>query len=425
MTDSSKSKKQLSEEIKSLRQRISRLESEKTRLQELIAKGPNDSGDMGQQYLDIVHTIIVELDSSGRVTQINKRGCEILGYPEREIIGKNWFDKFLPGYFGPEVKRVFKDLMAGSIEAQQFFENPVVTKDGEERLIAWHNTILKDSSGRISGTLSSGLDITNDFYATKALKESEEKYRAIIETVLDGVCLIDLKGKIIEVNNSYCKMVGYSREELLKMSVFDLEHKESAVEIRKHLKQFSTSEYDLFETRHRCKDGRIIDLEVAAKCLDESASRIITFLRDITQRKRIEKSLRDSEEFNRVIVERSPIGISVRNKNGKLLSCNKAWQKIWGKTPEDVNKLLSEEKQELQFDYKDDYLSRYHDALKKIYTKGGHLHVPEAELLYNTSGGPRWVSQHFYAIKNEKGEVDRVVILTEEITPRKRADEID
>jgi PAS domain S-box-containing protein len=290
-------------------------------------------------------------------------------------------------------------------------------------LIAWHNNILKDDSGKITGTLSSGLDITADFYASKALQESEEKYRAIIETALDGVCIIDANGKILETNDSYCEMIGYSREELLRMSVGDLEDKESAAETRRHLKDFSSSEYDLFETRHRCKDGRSVDLEVAAKRLDKSGTRIIAFLRDISERKLIENSLRESEEFNRVIVERSPIGISVRDKNGRLLSCNKAWQKIWGKTAEDIKRLLSEEKEKLQFSYKDDYLSEYHDILKKIYTKGGYLHVPEAKLLYNTEGGPRWVSQHFYAIINQRNEVDRVVILTEDISDRKRAEE--
>jgi PAS domain S-box-containing protein len=410
------------EEIKSLRQRISRLESEKIRLLQLINKGPKDSEDMSQQYLDIVHTIIVELDSTGKVVQINKRGCEILGYREKEIVGKNWFDNFLPKYYGAEVKRVFKGLMTGNIEAQAFFENPILTKDGEEKLIAWHNNILKDDSGNITGTLSSGLDITGDFYASKALKESEEKYRAIIETALDGVCIIDAKGKILEINDSYCNMIGYSREELLKMSVRDVEQKESAAETRRHLKGFSPSEYDLFETRHRRKDGSSIDLEVAAKHLDETGTRIIVFLRDITERKLIEKSLRESEEFNRVIVERSPIGISVRDKNGRLLSCNKAWQKIWGKTDRDVEKLMSEDKPEFKFDYRDDYLSDYQGVLKKIYTNGGYLHVPEAKLLYNTEGGPRWVSQHFYAIKNQRNEVDRVVILTEDISDRKRAE---
>jgi len=423
MKDDGKSKKRLLDEIKSLRQRISRLESEKTRLLKLIEDNREDSGDMSQQYLDIVHTIIVELDSTGKVVQINKRGCEILGYSEKEIIGKNWFDKFLPKYFGPEVKKVFKGLMTGNIEAQAFFENPILTKDGEERLIAWHNTILKDDSGNITGTLSSGLDITGDFYASKALQESEEKYRAIIETVLDGVCIVDAKGKILEVNDPFCEMIGYAREELLKMSVGDVEQKESAAETRRRFKGFSATKYDMFETQHRRKDGSLIDLEVAAKCLDSTGTRIIAFLRNITERKRIEKSLRESEEFNRVIVERSPIGISVRDKNGKLLSCNKAWQRIWGKTAEDVKKLLAEERDELQFNYRDDYLSKYLGALNKIYAKGGYLHVPEAKLIYNTEGGPRWVSQHFYAIKNERNEVERVVILTEDISERKRAEE--
>ncbi|UCE67481.1 MAG: PAS domain-containing protein [Candidatus Zixiibacteriota bacterium] len=228
MKDSSKTKKRLIEEIESLRRRISRLESEKSKLSLLLERNQLVSDDMTQQYLDVVHTMIVKLDSSGKITQINKRGCEILGYEEQEIIGKNWFDKFLPKYFGPEVKKVFKELMAGDLKAHRFFENPVITKDGEERLIAWHNIILKDLSGKINGTLSSGLDITADFYASEALKESEEKYQMLFDKMIDGFALHEIicdnedepiDYRFLEVNPSFEKMTGLLRKDVIGKTV--------------------------------------------------------------------------------------------------------------------------------------------------------------------------------------------------------------
>ena len=228
MNDSSRSKKQLLEEIESLRRRISRLESEKSRLLQLLDRTNIGSSGLTQQHLDVVHTIIVELDSSGKVVQINKRGREILGYSEQEIIGESWFDKFLPGYYGSEVKKVFKELMVGGLQAQEFFENPILTKDGEERLIAWHNIILKDPSGMITGTLSSGLDITEDFYASEALKKSKKEYQMLFDKMIDGFALHEIicddkdepiDYRFLEVNPSFEKMTGLSRKNVVGKTV--------------------------------------------------------------------------------------------------------------------------------------------------------------------------------------------------------------
>ena len=87
-------------------------------------------------------------------------GASRSGYEEEEIIGQNWFDSFIPERMRGEVKAVFKDLMEGKIELTEYFENPIVARKGEERMIAWHNTLLRDDNGRITATLSSGEDIT-------------------------------------------------------------------------------------------------------------------------------------------------------------------------------------------------------------------------------------------------------------------------
>ncbi len=228
MLNSRKSKKKLIDEIESLRRRIARLESEKSRLSQLLERSDIISDKLTRQYLDVVHTMIVELDSSGKVVQINKRGCEILGYDEHEIVGEVWFDKFLPQYFGPEVKNVFEGLVAGKFEGQEFFENPVLTRDGEERLIAWHNVILRDPSGNITGTLSSGLDITEEFYTSEALKKSRKEYQMLFDKMIDGFALHEIicddKGepidyRFLEVNPSFEKMTGLSRKRVIGKTV--------------------------------------------------------------------------------------------------------------------------------------------------------------------------------------------------------------
>jgi two-component system, cell cycle sensor histidine kinase and response regulator CckA len=114
-----------------------------------------------QRYLDIAGVMFVALDTQGTVTLINQKGCAILECGEGGIVGKNWFESFVPQSARDEVKKVFDKMMAGTIDLVEYFENTVVTGKGEERAIAWHNSILRDNQGKILGTLSSGEDITD------------------------------------------------------------------------------------------------------------------------------------------------------------------------------------------------------------------------------------------------------------------------
>ncbi len=113
-----------------------------------------------QQYLNIAGAIIIAIDEKGIVTLINKKGCDVLGYKEEEIIGKDWFDLCVPERVRGKRRETFRKVMAGEEEEVEDYENTVLTKSGEERIIAWHNSTLRDEKGLIIGTLSSGEDIT-------------------------------------------------------------------------------------------------------------------------------------------------------------------------------------------------------------------------------------------------------------------------
>jgi PAS domain S-box-containing protein len=124
--------------------------------------------DRAEKYLDVAGVIIRVLDRSGTVILINRKGTEILGYPEQEIIGKNWIDNFVPERLRTEVRAIFHKLITGEVDLAGYYENPVVTKSGQERIIAWHNTVLRDDQGQVTATLSSGEDVT-------ARKKAEEQ----------------------------------------------------------------------------------------------------------------------------------------------------------------------------------------------------------------------------------------------------------
>ncbi len=139
--------------------------------------------DKAQQYLDIAGVIIVVLDMNGNVSLINKKGASLLGYTEKEIVGKNWFDTFIPEYEKARVKAGFSKLIAGETAPLNPFENIIVTRDGEERLIEWNNTVLKDTQGNITNTLSSGNDIADRHKTELARQESLEKIKRFAYSV--------------------------------------------------------------------------------------------------------------------------------------------------------------------------------------------------------------------------------------------------
>ena len=134
-----------------------------------------------QHYLDIVGVMLVAINSEGKVTLINRKGCEVLGYEEENIIDSNWFDNYLPKRLIAEVRGVFSSLMLGEIESVEFYEAFVLNRNGEEKLIAWHNSVLHDAEGKIIGTLSSGTDITDAKAAEVELNKHQYKLEELIE----------------------------------------------------------------------------------------------------------------------------------------------------------------------------------------------------------------------------------------------------
>jgi len=134
-----------------------------------------------QKYLDIAGVILIVLDKDSNIQLINKKGCEILGYAEEEILGRNWFDTFLPESIREDVTPVFQNLFEGKMTISEYYENPILTSSGEERIIAWHNTIITDGEGTIEGTLSSGEDITDQKQAREELKKYSKKLEQMVE----------------------------------------------------------------------------------------------------------------------------------------------------------------------------------------------------------------------------------------------------
>ena len=162
--------------------------TERKRAHELIRQ----ERDRAQSYLDVADVILLALDVHGRITLINRKGCATLGREERELLGRDWIETCLPAGIREQLRTCFHSLLSGDLT---YIENPVLTNSGEERMIGWRNSLLRDGEGRVIGTLSSGEDITerNQFESAlrhlsgRLLHAQDEERRKVARELHDGI----------------------------------------------------------------------------------------------------------------------------------------------------------------------------------------------------------------------------------------------
>ncbi|MGA1868422.1 MAG: PAS domain S-box protein [bacterium] len=250
-----------------------------------------------QNYLDIAGVMLVNIDADQRVTLINKNGCEILGYKKEEILNKNWFDHFLPEKRRDKVKTVFNKLIAGNIEPAEYFENPVLTKNGEERMIRWHYSVLRDETGEITAILSSGEDITD----RKKVEEELKRVHSAVETSLNAIFIADLEGTITYANPSAARMWGFNDyEEMYEKNVLEYWTEESRGKA-KEIINIITNEgsYSGEGLVGRKKDGTELLVSLKASLLTDDNGKPIGMtgcFSDITATKEYEEQLKQAKE---------------------------------------------------------------------------------------------------------------------------------
>jgi diguanylate cyclase (GGDEF)-like protein/PAS domain S-box-containing protein len=167
--------------------------------------------------------------------------------------------------------------------------------------------------------------------ARLVLKRESEKNAALLRNASDGIHILDATGKLLEASDSFCRMLGYSREEMVGMNVAQWDAREGPQELRATLaRQFNHKERSLFETRHRHKDGTCFDVEVSGYPLELDGNPVLfNSSRDITERKRAQDSLRESELRLRAIIEQSPVGM-VFSRDGITLNVNAVFLEMFG-----------------------------------------------------------------------------------------------
>ncbi len=252
-----------------------------------------EAGDMGMTGMNGRDPKVLDaLVSSLRLLDVNRETVIMYGARNKEdVIGKD------EAYRGGEIKEALCRLASAYQAGEKRAKIEIVDETHDGRKI---NILLQvnfsEEMKKTGRALFTVLNITERKQAERALRESEERNRKILETTRDGFALVDGRGRYVEVNEAYCGMTGYSREELLAGDVEMLGMEDEVELYDGRREEIVARGADRFETRHRHKDGRIIDVEISIAYLS-GENLFVSFVRDITERKRLEMQLLQAQKM--------------------------------------------------------------------------------------------------------------------------------
>lgn len=353
---------------------------------------------------------LIVLDLGGRIEDINQAGYERLGYTKAEMVGNSVSQFDAPGFAA-----MSKSMLSGIQESgDAVFESALLRKEGSVMPIEARARVVElDGVRKI---LCSVRDLSDHKRADSALREHETQYRAVIDTSADGFWITDLQGRILEVNDAYVRMSGYSREELLNMRISDVEAAERPEETAAHLDKVFNEKHDRFESSHRAKNGRIYPVEVVVSYWPIGDGRLFVFVVDITRRILMERFTLESDKRYRFLFENlldAFVLFKLSKKDGQIqdftcVEVNEAFKRITG-----LKDTVGKTGRELIPGIREDN-PEFFEAASRV-AQGGPPERFESYL----KGLGKWLDISVYS-----PEQDYIVILFDNISGRKRSEQM-
>jgi PAS domain S-box-containing protein len=240
-----------------------------------------------RELVEHANSIILRWNSDGLITFLNEFGQRFFGYSADEIVGRRLTDTIVPPNEsgGRDLHRLIEAICRDP-EAHEQSVNENVRRNGERVWISWANRIVRDSRGQVVGFLSVGTDITERKRAEEARLRSEARYRKLFECAPDGILIADSESRYIDANASLCRMLGYSRDELVGLHASDILVPEEHPQVGPTLKSIGNQSDHHREWCFRRKNGSAFPAEVIATMMPDG--NILGMIRDITERKEAE-----------------------------------------------------------------------------------------------------------------------------------------
>lgn len=246
------------------------------------------------KVLDQIHDRITVTDLNAKITYVNEATCRMLGKSADQIVGQHIT------VFGedPKLGAGQKEILETTLKKGQWSGEVVnYRSDGTPVILHCRTRIVKNAQGEPMALCGISTDITDRKRREDEIRDSEKRYRTILETALDGFIIVDCRGRLIRVNEAYCRITGYAEGQLLGKPISDMDALETPEQTKTRIKELRRKGHGRFETRHFRKDGTAFDIEVSARYLDLDGGIYICFIKDISDKKQWETRIQQSEKI--------------------------------------------------------------------------------------------------------------------------------
>ena len=248
---------------------------------------------------------IADCDLQGRFLRVNRKLCEIVGYTREELLQKTWQDITHPDNLAAGLEQ-FHPLLRGE-QPSYSLEKRLVRKDGSPVWVELFVSLQREAAGVPGYLIAIVQDISQRKRLEEALRESERRFRTFVDHATDAFFLADDRHVVLDVNRQACQCLGYTRDELVGKTAPDVDPDITPANIEDINRTLNAGETVAFESRHRRKDGTVFPVEVRSQAFWEGGRRFeVALARDITEHKRAEEALRESERRFRILAEALP-----------------------------------------------------------------------------------------------------------------------
>jgi two-component system cell cycle sensor histidine kinase/response regulator CckA len=377
--------------------------------------------------LENIDTAYFELDLKGNFIFFNDIICNSLGYTRKELMGVN-FRTYTKAVNAELIQHIFQEIYrTGKPKTLINFE--VFRKDGSSMIIDHSISLMRGPTGEAIGFRGVARDITDRIRAEKLLRESEEKYRTVLETMEEGLFEFDLKGNTTFVNDAACRLTGYDRDELIGMDYRKRFPPETARLMKKIYNRIYETGKPEFIMDYEIirKDGSIRTLQSNVALIRDAAGQpkgFRTLVRDVTDRKKAEEALGMSEDRYRMIVENIHETIWSMDHDLRYTYISPSIFRISGYTAYEMQNIIplsqqmTPESHALALQVVDEELAK-----EQLGGRVDSVHTRILELeMYHKSGGTYWAEVTGTFNRDENGKIIRIVGVTRDITERKTAE---
>ncbi len=275
-----------------------------------------------------------ELDADGRFVRVSSGFDSVMGEgSSRQLVGKR------PWEFFDENKNSSCSGFREAVVSNEPFEDvecAFVNQSGQEKTVLVSGNPAFDGEGNLAGYRGTGKDISERKRIENELMASHMTYQNILATTMDGFFELDNSGHILDVNQAYCVLSGYSHDELLQMTMTDLDADESRQDTKQRIEKIIQKGHLTFEARHRRKDGSLWSAEISTTFMNGGGGLLHAFCKDITERKHAEEELRASKELIEAFFNNFPGLAYVKDEQNRYVVANSGYEKILGIAPESI-----------------------------------------------------------------------------------------